>query len=81
MIDNIIAFNWGGLLVAIAVVFYAFILALIIICILRIARYFMTAGKEQKLMRMEFGRLAEEVHLLRRHLENSGKNDPQQQSG
>ena len=32
----------------------------------------MTAGKEQKLIRMELGKLAEEVQLLRRELK-SGK--------
>jgi hypothetical protein len=44
---------------------YGFIFALIIICLIRVSRYFMSAGKEQKLIRMELGKLAEEVHLLR----------------
>jgi hypothetical protein len=51
---------------------YAFIFALIIICLIRVSRYFLTAGKEQKLIRMEIGKLAEEVHQLRQEL-NGGK--------
>jgi len=64
MIDNILAFNVGGLFAVIALLFYAFIFALVIICLIRVSRYFLTAGKEQKLMRIEVGKLAEEVHLL-----------------
>jgi len=48
---------------------YVFLFALVIICLIRIARFFSTAGKEQKLIRMELGKVAEEVHLLRRKLE------------
>ncbi len=47
---------------------YAFIFALVIICLVRVSRYFRTAGKEQKLIRMELGKVAEEVHLLRQEL-------------
>jgi hypothetical protein len=52
-----------GALIIFAV--YIFIFALVIICLIRVSRYFLTAGKEQKLIRMEIGKLAEEVHLLR----------------
>jgi len=52
---------------------YAFIFALIIICLIRVSTYFRTAGKEQKLIRMELGKVAEEVHLLRQELKG-GKN-------
>jgi len=48
-------------------------LALVIICLIRVSRYFLTAGNEQKLMRIEMGKLAEEVHLLRQELKG-GKN-------
>jgi hypothetical protein len=48
---------------------YGFIIALVIICLVRMSRYFMNAGKEQKLMRMELGKLAEEVHIIRQKLE------------
>ena len=69
MIDNILAFNVGDLFTVIVLMFYAFIFALVIICLVRGSRYFMTAGKEQKLMRMELSRLAEEVHLIQQKLE------------
>jgi len=52
---------------------YVFIFALIIICIIRVSSYFKNAGKEQKLMRMEMGKVAEEVHLLRQEIKG-GKN-------
>jgi hypothetical protein len=35
----------------------------------------MTAGKEQKLMRIELGKLAEDVHLIRQKLENHMESD------
>jgi L-asparagine transporter-like permease len=60
----------GTLLTLIAISAYVFIFALIIICLIRVSRYFMTAGKEQKLMRMELGKLAEEVHTIRQKLDN-----------
>jgi hypothetical protein len=63
--------NVGGLLLAIlALAAYVFVFALIIICLIRVSSYFRNAGKEQKLMRIEMGKLAEEVHLLRQ--ENKG---------
>ena len=47
---------------------YAFLLALIIICLVRASRYFKSAGKERQLTRMELGKVAEEVRLIREHL-------------
>jgi len=74
MINNILADAVGkpvisflGVFILLAV--YAFIFALVIICLVRVARYFRTAGKEQKLIRMELGKVAEEVHLIRQELE------------
>ncbi len=68
MIHNILA-QTARTTIAIApiiiLISYAFIFALIIICLIRVARYFRNAGNEQKLIRMELGKLAEEVHLLR----------------
>ena len=49
---------------------YAFLFALVIICLIRVARYFGSAGKEQKLIRMEMGKLAEEIHLLRQEFKS-----------
>jgi Na+-driven multidrug efflux pump len=68
MIANIPA-NWGGFVAASAVIIaYVLIIALVIICLIRASRYFMNPGKEQKLIRMELGKLAEEVHQLRHQL-------------
>ena len=52
---------------------YVFIFALVIICLIRISRFFRTAEKEQKLIRLELGKVAEEVHLLRQKLEGDKK--------
>jgi hypothetical protein len=68
--------NAGGFLAVLVIVaIYVFIFALVIICLVRVSRYFLTAGKEQKLIRMELGKLAEEVHLLRQDLEDSRGTD------
>ncbi len=73
MINNILAGAVGKPVISILGVFillavYAFIFALVIICLVRVSRYFRTAGKEQKLIRMELGKVAEEVHLIRQEL-------------
>jgi hypothetical protein len=52
-------------------IIYAFLLALVIICLVRASRYFKSAGKERQLTRMELGKVAEEVHLIREHLKLS----------
>jgi len=49
---------------------YAFLFGLVIVCLIRVARYFGNAGKEQKLIRLELGKVAEEVHLLRQELKS-----------
>jgi hypothetical protein len=59
--------NVFGLL---ALAAYVFIFALIIISIIRISRYFRDTGKEQKLIRIELGKVAEEVHLLRQEMKD-----------
>jgi len=67
---------WGPLAGA---VFVACV-ALVIICIYRAAEYFGSAKNEQKLQRIEMGKLAEEVHLLRQELKGEKKGDsPTQQ--
>lgn len=73
MINNILAGAVGKPVISFLGVFillaaYAFIFALVIICLIWVARYFRNAGKEQKLIRMELGKFAEEVHLLRQEL-------------
>jgi 5-bromo-4-chloroindolyl phosphate hydrolysis protein len=52
-------------------IIYAFLLALVIICLVRASRYFKSAGKERQLTRIELGKVAEEVHLIREHLKVS----------
>ena len=48
---------------------------LLAVCIWRAAKYFGIATKEQKLLRMEMGKSAEELHLLRRELkQDKGSN-------
>ena len=54
---------------------YAFLIGLVIICLIRIARFFRTAGKEQQLIRLELGKVAEEVHLLRQELKGDKDHD------
>lgn len=54
---------------------YAVLFVLVSICLIVVSKYFWTAGKEQKRIRMEMGKLAEEVHLLRQELkQNMGGN-------
>ena len=52
---------------------YVFIVALVIICLIRMVKYLAASGKEQKLIRMELSKVAEEVHLMRQRLEGSGE--------
>ena len=56
------------------------LITLVIICIYRAAEYFGSAKKEQKLLRIEMGKLAEEVHLLRQELKGGKKGDSSPQS-
>ena len=56
------------IITVLAMAIYVFLFALVIICLIRIARFFKNAGKEQKLIRFELGKVAEEVHLLRQEM-------------
>jgi hypothetical protein len=68
--------GFGGLLLALlAMAAYVFVFGLIIISLIRVAGYFKNAGKEQKLLRIEMGKLAEEVHLLRQKIEGDKTGD------
>ncbi len=51
-----------------AICIQAFIFGLIIIGLIRLVRHLSSSKNEQKLMRMELGKLAEEVHLIREEL-------------
>jgi len=48
---------------------------ILIVCLWRAAKYYSDAGKEQKRLRMEMGKLAEEMHLLRREIKGDLKGD------
>ena len=57
---------------------YYFIIALVVICLIRMVKYLAASGKEQKLIRMELSKVAEEVHLMRQRLEGSAeKKEPE----
>jgi len=60
---------------------YHLIYVLLVICLLLVSRYFWGARKEQKLMRLEMGKLAEEVHLLRQELKGGKKSEAPTKSG
>ena len=54
---------------------YGFIVALVIIGLVRLVKFLGTANKEMKLMRMELSKLAEEVQIIRQKLENHTESD------
>lgn len=49
--------------------------ALIIYGIIQLIRFLASSRKEQKLTRMELGKVAEEVHLLREELKGKGESE------
>jgi hypothetical protein len=49
--------------------------AFVIFCVYRIGKFFDSGRKEQKLIRMELGKVAEEVHLLRQELKGDKESD------
>jgi len=49
---------------------YGGIFALIIIALIRFVKFLSSVPKEQKLLRMELGKLAEEVHQIRKELKD-----------
>ena len=60
---------------------YGFIFALIIIGLVRLVKFLGSADKEMKLTRMEVGKLAEEVHLLRQELKGGENSNSSTDSG
>ena len=53
---------------------------LIIYGLIQLIRFLASSRKEQKLIRMELGKVAEEVHLLRHKLNNKGEGESSAQS-
>lgn len=45
-------------------IFATLFYGLVIICLVRMSKYLLNAGKEQKLIRLEVGKLAGEVHEM-----------------
>ena len=84
MITNILASEMNSIQGIIAVIFmlviYVGLFVLIVSLMTRLVRYLGSAGKEQKLIRMEIGKLAEEVQLLRKKLENDNKDNPSKET-
>ena len=84
MITNILASEMNSIQGIIAVIFmlviYVGLFVLIVSLMIRLVRYLGSAGKEQKLIRMEIGKLAEEVQLLRKKLENDNKDNPSKET-
>jgi len=62
---------WAWFPALIGLAFYV----ILAFCIYRAAKYFGTAGRDQKLLRIEVTKLAEEVHLLRQGLEQDKDTD------
>jgi uncharacterized membrane-anchored protein YhcB (DUF1043 family) len=59
---------------------YGFIIALVIIVLIRFARFLGKAIREQQLMRMEMGKVADEVQKMRQELQGvSSKLQPPKQ--
>jgi hypothetical protein len=53
---------------------YAFVIVLIIIAVVIFIRFLNSGMREMKLMRMEVGKLAEELRLLRHDLKGRSRN-------
>jgi uncharacterized membrane-anchored protein YhcB (DUF1043 family) len=53
----------------IVVVLYAFIYGLVIIVLIRLARFLGKANREQQLTRLEMGKVADEVQKMRQELQ------------
>jgi hypothetical protein len=68
---------WNWLPCIFGVTFYG----LLAVCIWKATKYFGSAAREQKLLRMEMGKLAEEVHLLRQELAGCNKRETSNESG
>ena len=60
---------------AVILVVYAFFVGLIIIAAIVFIRFLSSGMREMKLMRMEVGKLAEELRLLRKELKDRERSD------
>ena len=62
--------------VAIGILFYGFIFALVIIVLVRLAKFLGRANKEQQLTRLELGKVADEVQKMRRQIQDVSEKLP-----
>lgn len=58
----------GTIIFVVMLFIYVGITVLVISLMIRLARYISAAGKERKLLRIELGKLAEELQLIRKEL-------------
>lgn len=58
---------------------YAFVIVLSIIAVVIFIRFLSSGMKEMKLMRLEIGKLAEELRLLRQEMKDRSRNRSQTQ--
>jgi hypothetical protein len=63
----------GGAEWLIILLFWGIPLALLIVGLIRLIKFLGSVPKEQKLLRMELGKLAEEVHQIRKELSPNKK--------
>ncbi len=83
---NLMALTRAGALMTVVcgwlvLVSFAFLASLIMITLLRVARFLNRVSKEIKLMRLELGKLAEEVHLSRDELKGCRESNCSAESG
>ena len=62
-------FSWT-VVIFIELLICVLFMVLVISCLVRASRYFRNTVKEQKLMRMEFGKLAEEIKQVMQELKH-----------
>jgi hypothetical protein len=61
-------FAGGVFMYVFVILIYGGLLALVVIGLIRFIRFLSSVPKEQKLLRMELGKLAEEVYQIRKEL-------------
>ncbi|MFC1739807.1 hypothetical protein ACFL1G_12285 [Planctomycetota bacterium] len=69
------------LLLIIIILVYVGIPVLVVGLMIRLFRYLRTAGRERKLLKIELGKVAEEVHLLRQELKDGEEDESSTESG
>jgi hypothetical protein len=68
MMTNLLLFRMPSVFGLLAIVIYLGFIVLVVIGLIRFVKFLGSVPKEQKLLRMELGKLAEEVHQIRKDL-------------